>query len=151
MTSYQKIFKRFELKIESLEPEKLGKDNWNELCVEWLNSAIGIIELDDLKIKHDLTLKDDEIMQFTEDLTNGEIEAIALYMVVAWYDSQVNSLEHTNMFYGSKDEKWTNQKEHANYIVAIQRKYKKEARKYFRNHSSRNNKYLHPDGDSNEV
>ena len=46
-------------------------------------------------------------MMFDEDLTNGEIEVLSLYMVVAWYDSQINSLEHTNMFYGSKDEKWT--------------------------------------------
>ena len=43
-------------------------------------------------------------------------------MVVAWYDIRLNSLEHTNMFYGSKDEKWTSQKEHANYIMSIQKK-----------------------------
>lgn len=149
MTSYQVIFKRFENKLEDLQALKLQSSDWNELCIEWLNSAIAIIELDSLKIIHDLTQKDDEIMVFQEDLTNGEIEVIALYMVVAWYDIRLNSLEHTNMFYGSKDEKWTSQKEHAKYIMDIQKKYKKEARKYFRNHSSRNNAYL--SGDANEI
>lgn len=149
MTSYDIIFKRFENKIESLEPEKLGDDLWKELCVEWLNSAIGMIELDCLKITNDLSLRDDELFAFTVDLTNAEIEVIALYMVVAWYDIKLNSLELTNFFYGSKDEKWENKKDHANYIMNIQRKYKKEARKYFRNHSSRNNAYLR--GDSGEI
>lgn len=149
MTSYSIIFKRFENKIESLEHQKLGDDLWNELCVEWLGSAIGMIELDSLKITHDLSLRDDELLEFTEDLSNAEIEVIALYMVVAWYDIQLNSIELTNFFYGSKDEKWENKKEHANYIMAIQEKYRKRARKYFRNHSSRNNSYL--SGESNEI
>lgn len=149
MTSYATVFKRFENKIEDLKVVNLDSSDWNELCIEWLNSAIGMIELDSLRIEHDLSLKDDEIMQFEEDLTNAEIEVISLYMVVAWYDVKLNSLEHVNMFYGSKDEKWTSQKEHANYIMSIQKKYKKEARKYFRNHSSRNNSYL--SGDTNEI
>lgn len=149
MTSYEDVFKRFENKIETLEHEKLGDNIWNELCVEWLNSAIGMIELDSLKIIHDLTLRDNELCEFQEDLTNAEIEVISLYMVVAWYDVQLNSLELTNFFYGSKDEKWESKKEHANYIMAIQERYRKKARKYFRNHSSRNNSYL--SGDANEV
>lgn len=149
MTSYETVFKRFENKIEDIKVLKLASDDWTELCLEWLNSAIAMIELDQLKIEHDLTKKNDVLFEFEDTLTNGEIEVVALYMVVAWYDIRLNSLEHTNMFYGSKDEKWTSQKEHANYIMSIQKKYKKEARKYFRNHSSRSNSYL--DGDQNEV
>ena len=145
MTSYETVFKRFENKVEDIKVLKLASDDWTELCLEWLNSAIAMIELDQLKIEHDLTKKNDVLFEFEDTLTNGEIEVVALYMVVAWYDIRLNSLEHTNMFYGSKDEKWTSQKEHANYIMSIQKKYKKEARKYFRNHSSRSNSYL--DGD----
>lgn len=145
MTSYTQIFDSFENKIEDSSRGKLSDDDWNALCIGWLNSAIGMIELDSLKIVHDLTQKNDTIMEFKEDLTIGEIEVISLYMVVAWYDIKLNSLEHTNMFYGSKDEKWTSQKEHAKYIMDIQKKYKKEARKYFRNHSSRNNSYISGD------
>ena len=137
MTSYETVFKRFENKVEDIKVLKLASDDWTELC------------LDQLKIEHDLTKKNDVLFEFEDTLTNGEIEVVALYMVVAWYDIRLNSLEHTNMFYGSKDEKWTSQKEHANYIMSIQKKYKKEARKYFRNHSSRSNSYL--DGDQNEV
>lgn len=142
MTSYDLVFERFESKIESLDAIKLSDTDWHFMLKGWLNSALGFIELDDLKITHDLSKRDDEIEMFEEDLDNNEIEVLALYMVVAWYEPQVNSIEHTKMFYGSKDEKWTSQKDHMNMLRSTQEKYRKLARKYFRNHSSRNNSYL---------
>lgn len=86
MTSYETVFKRFENKVEDIKVLKLASDDWTELCLEWLNSAIAMIELDQLKIEHDLTKKKDVLFEFEDTLTNGEIEVIALYMVVAWYD-----------------------------------------------------------------
>ena len=55
MTSYETVFKRFENKVEDIKVLKLASDDWTELCLEWLNSAIAMIELDQLKIEHDLT------------------------------------------------------------------------------------------------
>lgn len=66
-------------------------------------------------------------------------------MVVAWYEPKVNSLEHTTMMYGSKDEKWDNKKDHYKAVSDIQEKYRKRARKYIRNYSTRNNSYLQED------
>lgn len=57
MTSYETVFKRFENKVEDIKVLKLASDDWTELCLEWLNSAIAMIELDKLKIEHDLTKK----------------------------------------------------------------------------------------------
>ena len=93
MTSYETVFKRFENKVEDIKVLKLASDDWTELCLEWLNSAIAMIELDQLKIEHDLTKKNDVLFEFEDTLTNGEIEVVALYMVVAWYDIRLNSLE----------------------------------------------------------
>ena len=96
MTSYETVFKRFENKVEDIKVLKLASDDWTELCLEWLNSAIAMIELDQLKIEHDLTKKNDVLFEFEDTLTNGEIEVVALYMVVAWYDIRLNSLERNN-------------------------------------------------------
>ena len=63
-------------------------------------------------------------------------------MIVAWYDPLVNSLEHTGLFLGSKDEKWTNQKDHWRETKNTQDTYRKRARKYFRNYAYTNNDYI---------
>lgn len=145
MTSYKTIIERFEQKIEDPAAIQLSSADWHRMEVGWLHSALSYIELDCLKITHDLSKRDKEIEEFEENLDDNEIEIIALYMVVAWYDPLINSLEHTQMFYGSKDEKWTNQKDHLNAIRNTQKYYRTLARKYVRNHSSRVNSYLNGD------
>lgn len=145
MTSYEKIYSRFLSKIEDSDLPKLTQSESNQLLEGWLESALGLMEIDKLKIEHDLSARHSEDAYFEEDLTNAEIEVLALYMVVAWYEPRVNSLEHTLLFMGSKDEKWTNQKDHLNAIKSIQESYRVKARKYVRNHSSRVNAYLYPD------
>lgn len=145
MTPYQKVFDAFLLKIEDLDLSRLDPVSQQSLLVGWLDAAIGFIEEDSLKLVHDFTDRNDELAQFNEDLDNREIQVLALYMVVAWYEPKVNSLEHTTMTYGSKDEKWDNKKDHYKAVSDIQEKYRKRARKYIRNYSTRNNSYLQED------
>lgn len=145
MTPYQKVFDAFLLKIEDLDLSRLDPVSQQSLLVGWLDAAIGFIEEDSLKLVHDFTDRNDELAQFNEDLDNREIQVLALYMVVAWYEPKVNSLEHTTMMYGSKDEKWDNKKDHYKAVSDIQEKYRKRARKYIRNYSTRNNSYLQED------
>lgn len=142
MTPYETVFNRFKLKIESTTLADLDKVSQKEMLLELLKSALSLIELDSLKIKNNLSDVNDSLDGFVADLLNSEIEVIALYMVVAWYEPIVNSLEHTLMFYGSKDEKWTNQRDHCKQMKTIQESYRSQARKYFMHHSSRNNSYL---------
>lgn len=145
MTPYTKVFNAFLLKIEDLDLARLDPASQQEMLVGWLDAAIGFLEQDDLKLEHDYTDRDDELAQFNVDLNNREIQVLALYMVVAWYEPKVNSLEHTTMMYGSKDEKWDNKKDHYKAVSDIQEKYRKRARKYLRNYSTRNNSYLQED------
>lgn len=145
MTPYQKVFDAFLLKIEDLDLSRLDPVSQQSLLVGWLDAAIGFIEEDSLKLVHDFTDRNDELAQFNEDLDNREIQVLSLYMVVAWYEPKVNSLEHTTMMYGSKDEKWDNKKDHYKAVSDIQEKYRKRARKYIRNYSTRNNSYLQED------
>lgn len=116
-----------------------------KLLLEWLSTALSYIEFDGLLLKNDLLERNIEEKSFLADLTNAEIEGLALYMVAAWYEPMVNSLEHTTLFYGSKDEKWSNQKDHWNQTAKIQDKYRKQARKYFMGYRYKHNTYTAKD------
>ena len=144
-TDYSEIYGRFLSKIEDNELVKMEREDRTAMLKNWLLTALSFIELDKLRIKNDLTDRDDEEEHFNSALTSAEVEGIALYMMVAWYEDKVNSLEHTLLFMGSKDEKWTNQKDHWKATADIQRSYRLRARKHFRNHSSRDNAYIYPE------
>ena len=51
-TSYEDIFNRFKNKISDVELYKLSSTEQFEQLTMWLDTAIGLIELDDLKIKN---------------------------------------------------------------------------------------------------
>ena len=142
MTPYTTIYDRFLSKIEDTTLSQMDEADREEMLKGWLDTAMSMIELDRLKISADFSDRDDELMQFNETLSGAEIEGIALFMVVAWYESNVNSLEHTLLFMGSKDERWTSQRDHWKITRDMQDSYRKRARKYFRNHSSRKNAYI---------
>lgn len=141
-TPYEDIFKKFKNKISDVELYKLDEVSQTEQLMLWLDTAIGFIELDDLKIQNDLSDKDNDLEEFTADLTNAEMEVISLYMVVAWYDQKINSMEHIMLYVGTKDEKWTNQREHLRTMTETCEMYRLRARKYFRNYCYKNNDYL---------
>ena len=69
-----------------------------------------------------------------------------MYMVAAWYEPKINSLETTLMFIGSKDEKWTAQKDQLSMQKEKRNYWKLEARKYFRNYGYKNNSYINEEG-----
>lgn len=141
-TSYKEIFKRFKKRIEDKDLPAFSEYEQTEMLTDWLDTAIGYIELDQLKLVNDLSDRDNDLGEFTADLTNAEMEVIAMYMVAAWYEPKINSLQTTLLFIGSKDEKWTSQKDYLNMMITSRDKWKLEARKYFRNYCYKNNAYL---------
>lgn len=142
MTPYETVFKSFLRKIEDKDFPLFEETEQQELLNGWLDTAIAYIELDKLKIVNDLSARDNDLQEFEADLQNCEIEVIAMYMVVAWYEPKIHSLEHTLMFVGSKDEKWTSQKDHLEMMLKVQHQKRLEARKYFRNYGYKENSYL---------
>lgn len=142
MTSYEEVYERFLSKVEDTDLPRMATESVYKMLQQWLNSAIGFIELDKLKLKHDLSDRDSDNETFNTTLENYEIELLAMYMQVAWYEPRVNSLEHTLLFMGTKDEKWTNQRDHWRITKDMQEEIRKRARKYCREHSMRYNSYI---------
>ena len=140
-TPYETVFKSFLKRIEDRDLPTYDEDDQTEMLIGWLNTAISYVDYNQFKIVNDLTEKDDDIQEFDADLTVAEIEALATLMVVAWYDPKINSLEHTLLIIGSKDEKWTSQKQHLEMLKNLQRDKRIEASKYFRNRGYKKNSY----------
>jgi hypothetical protein len=67
---------------------------------DWLHSAIV-----KTRTSSDLT-RDDENEVFNNDLSDLDIELLAMGMKLAWLDQRINSTEYTNLFVGGKEEKF---------------------------------------------
>lgn len=71
------------------------------MLLEWLSAAIPKFR----RCKTDLSQRDDELLEFNNDLLENEIEILALLMVNEWLEPQINSELYVSQFYGGKEEK----------------------------------------------
>jgi hypothetical protein len=100
-TPYENIYERFLSKITDFNLVEMDDYSFDKMMLGWLNSSIVRMR----KCKSDLSLRDNEIQEFTEDLSDLEIELLALGMVDAWVTPMLNSTELTLQFVGGKEEK----------------------------------------------
>ena len=117
-TPYEKIYNRFLQKISDFNLAEVDDYSFDEMMNSWLNSAVIRVR----KCQHDLSKRDDELQEFEEDLSDLEIELLALGMVDAWVTPMLNSTELTLQFVGGKEEKYYSQSQ----MLAELRNLKKE-------------------------
>ena len=104
-TPYENIYERFLSKITDFNLVEMDDYSFDKMMLGWLNSSIARMR----KCKSDLSLRDNEMQEFTEDLSDLEIELLALGMVDAWVTPMLNSTELTLQFIGGKEEKYYSQ------------------------------------------
>ena len=104
-TPYEKVYNRFLQKISDFNLAEVDDYSFDEMMNGWLNSAVIRVR----KCQHDLSKRDDELQEFEEDLSDLEIELLALGMVDAWVTPMLNSTELTLQFVGGKEEKYYSQ------------------------------------------
>lgn len=117
-TPYEKVYNRFLQKISDFNLAEVDDYSFDEMMNGWLNSAVIRVR----KCQHDLSKRDDELQEFEEDLSDLEIELLALGMVDAWVSPMLNSTELTLQFVGGKEEKYYSQSQ----MLAELRNLKKE-------------------------
>lgn len=100
MTSYEKVYGRFLNHMTDFNLADLDDHTLNEMFKDWLHSAIV-----KTRTSGDLT-RDDENEVFKNDLSDLDIELLAMGMRLAWLDQRINSTEYTNLFVGGKEEKF---------------------------------------------
>ena len=60
-----------------------------------------------------------ELEEYNIDLTDEEINILALLMKTAWLERQINSVEHTRMKYSGSDFKMTSQANHLSKLLQL--------------------------------
>ena len=99
-TPYEKIYGRFLNSTTDFNLAEFDDHTLNEMLKDWLHSAIV-----KTRTSNDLS-RDDENEVFNKDLSDLDIEIIAIGMRLAWLDQRINSTEYTNLFVGGKEEKF---------------------------------------------
>jgi hypothetical protein len=107
-TPYEKIYDRFSQKITDFNLIEVDDYSLDKMLLGWLNSSIVNVR----KREHNLSLRNDEAQEFQEDLSDLEIELLALGMKLAWVDQYLNSTELVLQFVGGKEEKYYSQAAH---------------------------------------
>ena len=99
-TPYEKIYNRFLNRTTDFNLVELDDYTLSEMLKSWLCSAIV-----NVRTTADLSARDDENEVFENDLSDLDIELLAMGMTMAWLDQTLNSTELTLMMLGGKEEK----------------------------------------------
>ena len=99
-TPYEKVYGRFLNHMSDFNLADLDDHTLSEMLKEWLQSAIVKTRTSSNLSRNDA----DEV--FNNDLSDLDIEMVAMGMRLAWLDQRINSTEYTNLFVGGKEEKF---------------------------------------------
>lgn len=136
-TPYEKIYSRFLNRTTDFNLAALDDITLNEMLRCWLYSAIV-----NTRTSSNLSARDDEIEVFENDLTDLDVELLAMGMTLAWLDQTLNSTELTLQFIGGKEEKYHSQAKHIESLRALREDIKLEMKRLHSYHTYTNNSYF---------
>lgn len=113
-TPYEKIYNRFLSRTTDFNLAELDDYTLNEMLKSWLYSAII-----KTRTSSDLSVRDEENEVFKSDLSDLDVELLAMGMTLAWLDQTLNSTELTLQFLGGKEEKFFSQSAHISELRAL--------------------------------
>ena len=137
-TPYEKIYNRFSQKISDFNLVEADDHSLGEMLQGWLNSSIVRIR----KCQHDLSKRNDELQEFEEDLSDLEIELLALGMVDAWVTPILNSTELTLQFIGGNEEKYYSQSQQLAELRNLKKENSLEMNRLHNYYTYTNNSYF---------
>ena len=137
-TPYEKVYNRFSQKITDFNLVELDDYSLDEMLLGWLNSSIVRMR----KCQHDLSLRDDSEMMFQENLSDLEVEVLAMGMLDAWLSQYFNSTENVLQFFGGKEEKYYSQAGHMSELRALKEQNLLEMNRLHNYYTYTNNSYF---------
>jgi hypothetical protein len=123
-TPYEKVYGRFLNRTTDFNLGELDDYTLNEMLKGWLHSAIV-----NTRTSTNLSVRDDMNEVFNNDLSDLDIELLAMGMTMAWLDQTLNSTELTLQFIGGKEEKWFSQANHIEQLRALREDTKLEMKR----------------------
>ena len=136
-TPYETVYDRFLNRITDFNLGDLDDYTLSKMLIGWLSSAIV-----NVRTSSDLTSRDDEIEVFGNDLSDLDIELLAMGMTMAWLDQALNSTELTMMFVGGKEEKYYSQANHIAELRALREDTRLEMKRLHSYGTYTNNSYF---------
>ena len=136
MTSYKTVYGRFLNSTTDFNLVELDDHTLNEMLKDWLHSAIV-----KTRTSGDMS-RDDENEAFANDLSDLDIELLAMGMRLAWLDQALNSTENTLMFIGGKEEKFFSQANHIAELRALRADTLREMQQLYTYSTYINNPYF---------
>lgn len=116
---------------------ELDDHTLNEMLKSWLRSAIV-----NARTSSNLMSRDDENEVFNNDLSDLDIELLAMGMTMAWLDQTLNSSELTLQFIGGKEEKYYSQANHIAELRAMREDLRLEMKRLHSYSTYTNNSYF---------
>lgn len=128
MIGLSKVYDAFLRQITDDMYMELTREDTLSMLFELLNSAIPWFEFprQTLDICTPEDPDDEEDGYFVNDLTNEEINIIAIYMIVVWIGQQLASIENIRMKYSGQDFKLTSQANHIAKLQSLQKEYERK-------------------------
>ena len=136
MTSYEVVYNRFLNSTTDFNLAELDDYTLNEMLKGWLHTAT-------VKVRTTSALTyDDENEAFVSDLSNLDIELLAIGMKLSWLDQTLNSTELTHQFLGGKEEKFFSQANHIAELRSLRADTLREMQQLYTYSTYANNSYF---------
>lgn len=136
-TPYEKVYDRFLSRTTDFNLVDLDDYTLNEMLKNWLSSAIV-----NVRTNSDLSARDDESEVFSNDLSDRDVELLAMGMTMAWLDQYLNSTENVLQFIGGKEEKYYSQANHMAELRALREDTRLEMKRLHSYGTYTNNSYF---------
>ncbi len=137
MTSYEKVYGRFLNSITDFNLAELDDHTLNEMLKDWLHTSIV-----KTRTSSNLTERNEDEEVFNGDLSDLDIELLAMGMKLAWLDQTLNSTDNILMFIGGKEEKFFSQANHIAELRALREDTLREMQKLYTYSTYTNNSYF---------
>ena len=136
-TPYEKVYSRFLNRTTDFNLAELDDYSLDEMLLGWLNTAAV-----NARTSTDLFDRDDENEVFNNDLSDLDVELLAMGMTMAWLDQTLNSSELTLQFIGGKEEKYYSQANHIAELRAMREEIRLEMKRLHSYNTYTNNSYF---------
>ena len=136
-TPYSRIYERFLNRITDFNFVNIDELTLNDMLRGWLHSAAV-----NVRTSTNLSKYDDTTEVFDSDLSDLDIELLAMGMTLAWLDQSLNSTELTLMMVGGKEEKYYSQAGHIAELRKLREDTKLEMKRLHSYNTYTNNSYF---------
>lgn len=138
MTSYETIYERCLAKIEDPTLAMLPEEDLENMLYGYLKSAIAKHR----KCKSDLSDRDEELKQFNSDLSDLEMEILAILMVREWISQQLHSVTLTLQTFSGKETSFFSQAAHMKELKTLDDALRLEAQQLSRDFTYTDSEYF---------